>query len=398
MYPFGSIPSNLVAFGDVLRNEYGFKIGPRELEDTARVLEMVDLGDECAIRNALRPILSKTRDDADVFDEAFSRFFFPEAPTVGQVEPDSMRRGLGEEPTQAGRRFEDEEVPDGLTDEGGERDVALSIAPLTSEKPAVAPGLLARANYSPLEAEATDEQPQLRPATPAWRNAARQLVRRLHQGLLRRWRPTTRGPRFDLRRTLRTSLQTGGEAITARWLRRRRRTPRFVLLIDGSRSMGASAQPALQIAVAIASVTTRVNVFVFSTGLQPVTKDVRRAAAGELRNLDRLENAWAGGTAIGRCLRDFIGRFGGQMTSRDTVLIIVSDGLDVGEPDVLRRAMNHLDRKSAAVVWLNPLIATPGYKPSAQGMTTARPYITTFSTANDLAGFMRLSRLVRVRA
>jgi uncharacterized protein len=397
MYPFGNIPSNLVAFGDVLRKEYEFKIGPQELEDAARVLEIVDLGDESAVRNGLRPILSKTRDDASVFDQAFSRFFLPSL-TVLEIEHGSTGRKLGEGPTQTERRFEQEGVPDIEADEDRERDAAPSAAPLTTAKPEVAPGLLARARYSPLEAEAADERPRLRPATPAWRNAARQLVRRLDWGLLRRWRPARRGPRFDLRRTLRTSLQTGGEAIKARWLRRPRRNPRFVLLIDGSRSMGPYAQPALQIAVAIASVTTRVDVFVFSTGLLRVTKDVRRAAAGELLNLDRLENAWAGGTAIGRCLRDFIRRFGGQMTSRDTVLIIVSDGLDVGEPDVLRQAMNNLHRKSAAVVWLNPLIATPGYEPAAQGMSIARPYITTFSAANDLVGFTRLSLLVRVRA
>jgi uncharacterized protein len=397
MYPFGSLPSNLVAFADVLRKEYAFKIGPRELEDAARVLEIIDLGDESAVRNGLRPILSRKRDDASVFDQAFSRFFLP-APTVLEIEHGSMGRELGEGPTQTERRFEQEGVPEIEADEDREPDATPSVAPLTTGKPEVAPGLLARASYSPLEAEAADQRPQLRPATPAWRNAARQLVRRLDWGLLRRWRPATRGPRFDLRRTLRTSLQTGGEAIKARWLQRPRRNPRFVLLIDGSRSMGPYAQSALQIAVAIASVTTRVDVFVFSTGLLRVTKDVRRAAAGELRDLDRLENAWAGGTAIGRCLRDFIRRFGGQMTSRDTVLIIVSDGLDVGDSDVLRQAMNDLHRRSAAVVWLNPLIATPGYEPAAQGMSTARPYITTFSAANDLVGFTRLSRLVRVRA
>jgi uncharacterized protein len=79
------------------------------------------------------------------------------------------------------------------------------------------------------------------------------------------------------------------------------------------------------------------------------------------------------------------------------VVIIVSDGLDVGEPDVLRLAMSELHRRSAAVVWLNPLIQTPGYELTAEGMSTARPYVTTFSSANDVIEFARLSRLVRIR-
>ena len=94
------------------------------------------------------------------------------------------------------------------------------------------------------------DAPELPRVERAWRDAARSFVRRLHLGLSRRWRPASRGRRFDLRRTLRASLQTGGEALSPRWLRRPRRAPRFVLLVDGSRSMSAHARTALQMAVA----------------------------------------------------------------------------------------------------------------------------------------------------
>jgi uncharacterized protein len=398
MHPFGSLPNNLVAFGDVLRREYGFAIGPRELHDAARVLEIVDLADESVVRNALRPILSKTRENARIFDQAFSKFFFPRPPGVPPLRR-LGRREWGEETGQTEKRFQDGSgVPPARVEaEGGEQAGGATIAPLAAEKPELVPALFARAGYSPREVEAMEESPQIGPIAPAWRNAARLLVRRLHLGLLRRWHPAARGPRFDLRRTLRRSLQTGGEAITARWLRRPRRTPRFVLFIDGSRSMAPYTQTALHVAVAIASVTMRVEVFAFSTGLVSITKDVRRAAAGEMRSLHRLQHAWAGGTTIGRCLRDFLRRFGGRITSADTVLIIVSDGLDVGEPDVLRQAMSELHKRSAGVVWLNPLAETTGYEPSAEGMRAARPFITTFSAANDVAGFARLSRLVHIR-
>ena len=205
------------------------------------------------------------------------------------------------------------------------------------------------------------------------------------------------GTRFDLRRTLRVSLQTGGEALSPRWLHRPRRTPRFVLLVDGSRSMSAHARTALQVAVAMASVTRRVEVFTFSTALQRVTGDVRRAAAGETRRLESVRHAWGGGTSIGVCLREFLRTFGERLLGRDTVVIIASDGLDVGEPETLRRAMRELHRRSAGLVWLNPLLETPGYEPTARGMSAARPYVTTFASVTDAASFARLSRLVRVR-
>jgi uncharacterized protein with von Willebrand factor type A (vWA) domain len=161
--------------------------------------------------------------------------------------------------------------------------------------------------------------------------------------------------------------------------------------------MGAYAQTALQIAVAMASVTLRLEVFTFSTALQRVTNDVRRAAAGQPRRLEPLQHTWAGGTSIGLCLREFLRRFGERTLGRDTVVMIVSDGLDVGELGVLLSAMRELHRRSACLVWLNPLLETPGYEPTAAGMNVCLPYVTTFASANSAIEFMRLSRRVQVR-
>ena len=86
------------------------------------------------------------------------------------------------------------------------------------------------------------------------------------------------------------------------------------------------------------------------------------------------------------------------MVGRDTVVMIASDGLDVGAPDMLRDAMRELHRRSAGVVWLNPLLETEGYEPTASGMRAARPYVTTFTSVNDASGLARLSRTVRIRA
>jgi uncharacterized protein with von Willebrand factor type A (vWA) domain len=80
------------------------------------------------------------------------------------------------------------------------------------------------------------------------------------------------------------------------------------------------------------------------------------------------------------------------------VVIVASDGLDVGEPGTLRSAMQVLRQRSSALVWLNPLLDTPGYEPTALGMSVAKPFTTTFTSVNDLAGFVRLSRTLRVRA
>jgi uncharacterized protein with von Willebrand factor type A (vWA) domain len=400
MYPFASLPENLAAFSETLRRRHGFGIGPGELHDAVRALEVVDLADERAVRHALRPILGGTLDEVSVFDAAFTQFFFRSAADARQDQMPSTRREPG---TDASGRGTDVEQARHASPTDADADEASGVgggpmAPLESsgDGPEEA-AIFAPSSYSPLDADATGA-PELPRVERAWHDAARSFVRRLHLGLSRRWRPASQGRRFDLRRTLRASLQTGGEALSPRWLRRPRRAPRFVLLVDGSRSMSAHARTALQMAVAMASATMRIEVFTFSTGLQRVTDDVRRAAAGERRHLDCLHHAWAGGTSIGACLRDFLRRFGDRTVGRETVVMITSDGLDVGAPDMLRDAMRELHRRSAGVVWLNPLLETEGYEPTASGMRAARPYVTVFTSVTDASGLARLSRKVRLRA
>ena len=399
MYPFASLPENLAAFCDVLRRNHGFRIGPGEVHDAARALEVVDLANERAVRHALRPVLGGSLDDVMVFDAAFARFFFPgpagvpqhELPSA-QAEPASGADGRESDVLHvrhAPRCDADATADDVAAPHGG------PMTPLETAELGDA-AIAAPSSYSPLDAEMNDA-PELPRIERLWRDTARSFVRRLHIGLSRRWRPASKGRRFDLRRTLRAGLQTGGESLSPRWLHRPRRAPRIVLLVDGSRSMSAYTETALQIAVALAGATMRVEVFTFSTTLQRITDDVRRSAAGELRVLERLHHAWAGGTTIGACLRDFLQRFGERMVGRDTLIIIVSDGLDVGVPDVLRDAMRELHRRSAGVVWLNPLLETEGYEPTAAGMSAARPYLSTFASVADPVGLARVSRVVRLR-
>jgi uncharacterized protein with von Willebrand factor type A (vWA) domain len=398
MYPFGGLAENLAAFCAALRREHGFRIGPRELHDAARALDFVELADERAVRHALRPILVGTLDEATAFDAAFTKFFFPSPEGLRQNQPPSTRRepGADADGRDAGAdRARHAPSSDAEADEasgpgGG------PLTPIESTDDGVEEAaVFAPSRYSPLEADAVDA-PEVSRVDRAWRDAARSLVRRMHLGLSRRWRPASRGRRFDLRRTWRASLQTGGETLSPRWLRRPRRAPRFVLLIDGSRSMSAHARVALEMAVALASATMRIEVFTFSTELQRVTDEVRRAAAGERRRLHDLHHAWAGGTSIGACLCDFLRRFGERLLGHDTVVIIASDGLDVGAPNLLREVMGELQRRSASVIWLNPLIETEGYEPTAGGMRAARPYVTTFTSVSDAAGLVRLSRRIRI--
>jgi len=397
MFAFGGLPENLVSFCALLRRDYGFRIGAGELLDAARALNIIDLSSQQAVRGALRTVLAGTRDDVMAFDKAFDRFFLSgalprkqDAAAVLERKPEAG----AEEGTVSKRRGTpgafDAELEEGATEGTG----VMTPLETTAEK---ASGLIGRASYSPLSVDST-QAPEVPEADDEWFAAARALVRRVQLGPARKWRPAQKGRRFDLRRTLRASLQTGGEPLMPRWLARPHRQPRFVVLIDGSRSMNQYAPTALRLVSALARATARVEVFVFSTALRRVTIDLQRVSLGTSRRLQPLSHAWGGGTTIGACLSEFVRGYGDRLLSPTTVVIVASDGLDVGEPEVLRSAVQAINRRSGALVWLNPLLDTPGYEPTASGMSTAKPFVTTFTSVNDLAGLVRLSRNLRLHA
>jgi hypothetical protein len=396
-YPFSGLPENLAAFCAALRRDQQFNIGPRELMDAMRGLEVTEITDERAVRDALRPILAKTTENAGRFDAAFARFFLgaaspalPGREALSTSTPDTPLPGQESRPTIDARPSMSGSPDVGVI----AADTGAGAVRHTADSDENATATLLRANYSPLEGEGTPLV--FDPPDREWIEAAARLVARVHAGASRRWRPALRGPRFDFRRTLRTSLHTGGEPVTWRWRAHPRRQPRFVLLIDGSRSMGASTDPALHLAVALSAVSANTETFTFSTRLRRVTRDARRTASGERRIL-HVQQAWGGGTTIGACLDEFLRHFSERLLGPGTVIIIASDGLDVGRPDLLREAMAALARRSAAVVWLNPLLDTPGYAPTAVGMSVARPYLSVLTSVRDPASLGSLARTLRVR-
>jgi uncharacterized protein len=395
MYPFASLPENLVAFADALRRHHGFHLGPRELADSARALTAISLGDERIVRDVLRPILCHTLQDLAVFDRAFTSFFYPARASSGV---EGVTRPLASPGNRVRGELPDAEAFDDISDGAsstttGPRAELDALQDETREPEDVTCiGL----RYSPLEGEG--DPPELVPPDADERGAARAVVNRLQRGLSRRWHSAPRGRRFDLRRTLRGSLHTGGEAVVPRWRARVRRRPRLVVIVDGSRSMGADALAALRVTTALASATRNLEAFTFSTELRRITPDVRRVSAGERHRLAFLHHAWGGGTSLGTCLHEFLRRHGDRLIDGDTVVMIASDGLDVGDPLVLRDTMARLHRRSAGIVWLNPLTQTDGYEPTAAGMYVARPFVTALDWAGDAAGLLKLSRTIRLRA
>jgi len=400
LHPHGDFSANVAAFCAVLRRGHGFTIGPGEAADALRAIETVGVSDLARVRTALRLVLCAKEAEAAIFDGVFDQFFLPDAPRGARqdnLRPRHTRPEPEPPPPMDGKEVDaPPQLPrtdtDTADDLGRGPRRRYPIAQDEDDQPALR---FLRARYSAAAAEAAAPD-VARAGLDAMLEAAGALVRRLRLGRSRRWRAMPDGARFDVRRTMRASLQTGGEVLTPLWRGRPRRNPRIVVIIDGSRSMHESAGIMLQFAYAVSQRTRRLDAFVFSTDLRDVTHQLRRLGRGGSLRLTGLEDAWGGGTRIGACAERFITEFGYRCLSSDTVVFILSDGLDVGDPARLAHALRELQRRSAGVVWLNPLLGTPGYAPSARGMRAALPYVDLFTAANDAQAFGTLARTLRL--
>ncbi len=191
---------------------------------------------------------------------------------------------------------------------------------------------------------------------------------------------------LDLRRTVRRGLRTGGEPITLLRRTRRERPRRVVLLLDISGSMSTFSRALLIFAHAALMADRRWEAFTFGTRLTRLTGVLREAKPDEaLARAAHEARDWDGGTRIGDAVREMLARYGKGDTIRGAVVVICSDGLDVGEPELLAAQMARLHRLAHRIVWLNPLQENPDYQPLARGMAAALPHIDLFTSGHNLA-------------
>jgi uncharacterized protein with von Willebrand factor type A (vWA) domain len=167
--------------------------------------------------------------------------------------------------------------------------------------------------------------------------------------------------------------------------RPRPRKTRFVVLCDVSGSMDSYSRFLLEFMYGFQQKVPRVETFVFSTRLSRITQQLRlRRMAGAYKEISETVKEWSGGTRIGSSLLEYNRRYGGKYSGNKTILILLSDGWDQGEIELLDRELKALKRRVQRLMWLNPLLGMPNYQPIDRGMKTALPYADEFLDCHDL--------------
>ena len=364
----------MVRFAALLRR-HGLPVTPEHVTDGARALEQLDLADRAEVRTGLRAVFAGRSEDFATFDRAFDAFWRAgtEADRVAEaLAPPGLPEQASPGLERAGRETLAldawQEAADG---DSGEAPVGV---PAASELEA-----MAARDFSTFSPDQLDEVYRL----------TLRIARRLARRISRRRRPSSRRGRIDLRRTLRANL-TRGELIDLRFRRRKRKKVRLVLLCDVSGSMDLYSRFLLQFLFALQSAFSRVETFTFSVRLTRVTDYLRARSYREvLRRLTAVKD-WSGGTRIGESLAEF-NRGWPSLVDRRTIVIILSDGWDTGDPDVLAAELLRIKRRAGRVIWLNPLLGNPSYEPLTRGMAAALPLVDRFAAAHNLAALRDLA-------
>jgi uncharacterized protein with von Willebrand factor type A (vWA) domain len=368
--PGVALRSRLTGFSGFLRAN-GFGVGGA---DSVRVLETsvrTGILDPRILRWSLKALLCGRGDEWRRFDSLFDAYFLPPNRKIF-VESDVVAAGARE--SGGGVRDGGESEPAAGAGHGVAGDDDDSAA---------------RHGASREESLASTDFRELNEAQHAREIEAlmRHFARRLKHLHLRREARFHHGQRLDLQGTIRRSVSCGGTPLRLAWKERRRVRPRLVLLLDVSRSMSLYSFFYLRLARALCAELADVYCFIFHTRITGVGEALRDPDPWRSQErLHLLAAGWAGGTRIGECLRNFNRDHAARLVHSRTGVIIVSDGYDTGEPELLASALATLRRRARRIVWLNPLLNQPGFSPESRGMQAAMPHLDLLAPGADLAG------------
>ncbi len=362
--------TRIVLLGRALR-EHGVVVTPAEVIAAVTAFQIIDQSDREEVFLSLRSVFTSRVEDFAIFEELFAKYWDvpPEkyveregfSKTTLLVRPGAPQRGLAYFLENWSASHAEESEP-----------IKVPGASDTESR--------AEKDFSSFDKDDLDEVARL----------ARRMVKRLARNPSRRWRPVRRGRRINLRRSFRQSLKTGGEIVELSFKKRRPKRTKLVVICDVSGSMDIYSRLLLQFIYGLQNSFAKVESFVFATSLSRITGHLKNKTYD--RALDRLASkihGWSGGTRIGESLAALNAEWLRRIDKR-TVVIILSDGWDTGEPEQLAHTLSQLQKRAGRLIWLNPLLGNSTYAPETRGMQAALPFIDVFKPAHDLASLRAL--------
>ncbi len=378
------LADHIVSFGRVLRRA-GLPVGSHQIMDAVRAVELVGVRRQDDVYQALFGVFVQRREHVDLFDQAFHLFWrapaslfqmmsmvLPKTPAPPPERPRQQTRAQ-QALAEPGTRRRNTRPPD------RQKTVVERIATYSADE------VLRRKDFADFTAEEVA--------------AARAFIRDLRWPLakqaVRRRSPREKGRHLNLRATMRQSLRHHGELIRLRHQGPKTKPRPIVVLCDVSGSMERYARMLLHFMHAVTGGMQRVESFVFGTRLTRITRYLRRRDIDDaVAATTKAVEDWAGGTRIGEAIRDFNYHWLRRVLRSGGVVLVISDGCDRGDTELLSREMGRLRRSCHRLLWLNPLLGYDAYEPLTRGMLAALPYIDHFLPVHNLESLAHLGKIL----
>jgi len=377
------LAERVILFSRFLKNR-GFKIFSTNIIDSLQSLEEIHIARRVDFFSALRTNLVTTDKEWELFEDLFEEFWQEIDSPEEEEESEGAKPQLECDGDSVVELFQevtqDHEKGGEDTFESGDKEVA-TYSPLAR---------LERKNIAQFE------KGDIQIAQLILKN----MISPFRLTKTRRFKKSKKQGDMDFRRIIRKSLKTGGIPVELFYKKKKKRLKRLVILSDVSGSMDRYARFVMPFILGLKGIGSRAQVFVFSTSLTSITSIVRRLSIEKaLEQISQLAPDWSGGTRIGYSLHQFNEAHGESLLNKRTVVVIMSDGWDLGGRELLKREMKTLSQKAHCVIWVNPLAGDTEYKPVCRGMQTALPYVDYFLAADSLQNLKKVGRtLSRVMA
>ena len=346
-----------------------------------RSVQLIDIGERDAFYHTARTNLISKDTDIETFDLAFNLFWrYPrtEFEAVDAESETSEASSLQDLSDTSDEQDMLEQWLDSETEDDAEGEEDDSTAYSVEE-------VLTRKDFSEFTTEDMEKA----------REIVAKLAALLATRLSRRKVVGKKGKIIDFRRSWRKSLVHGGEPLELIRKQQKIKKTKILLLCDVSGSMDCYAKFLIQFIYGMQKELKEVEVAVFSTHLTDITGLLRRKGLAEgLNEVADVVPDWSGGTKIGESLLEFYRQFAPSFSAYRTVVILISDGWDRGDVEVLRHSMEMLHRHAYRLIWLNPLLGSDGYQPICRGIRTALPYVDYFLPAHNLESLAELTKIL----
>lgn len=364
---------NLIHFARYLRAS-GLSVIPQTARDLAAAAGSVGLADREDVYHAFKAVTVVRHAEIPIFDRAFDLFFGSGHSVVTTVE------GAEAVPEKGGSVASLPVLRNALKEvrDGGDEDLSDTVGGSYAER-------LASRDFSTLTRREQEEV----------RRIISRMVWRAADAASRRWGPSSSGPRPHLRRTFRGLVGPQGDLMPLSYATPRPRKRPLVVLADVSGSMERYTEMFLHFVHAAQGRLGRVEAFVFATRLTRISRELRqRDTDAALRRVGSAVDDWSGGTRIGESIEEFNREWSRRVTRGGAIALIISDGWDTGDPEILAVEMARLARSVHRVIWLNPLAGRAGYAPETRGMRTVLPFVDNFLPAANIADLTGVVRLL----